>query len=471
MATETNPRPTYGDPRRSLPAVSVLLELPEIVSLVAEHSRPAVLEAIQDVLAHLRRSLHSGDAAPSPGEVATRVSESLARQSLDRIRPLVNASGVVLHTGLGRAVLPQAAVTALAGLNRCCNLQIDLETGRRGKRNDTSERLLVRLTGAEAAVIVNNNAAATLLILTALCKDREVIVSRGQLIEIGGSFRLPDCVHESGAKLVEVGTTNKTHLRDYESAITEDTAAILRVNPSNYRVVGFSKQVPIAELARLKARRDVLVIDDLGCGALVDMRVFGLPPEPTVPESIAAGADLVCFSGDKLIGGPQAGIIVGRADLVAKVRKHPLTRMLRVGKLTDMALEHTLRLFLHPESLPGTHATLGILTRPLAELQARAERLRLDIERGAPWLEVDLVEANSAVGGGSLPGVALPTRAVTLSAADLSADGLAALLRRNEPPVITRINEDRVVLDVRTMMDGDDEIVVKALARIGSVRA
>lgn len=478
------------DPRRNLASVTVLLEDEGIERLIAEFSRAVVLGAIRETLETYRRELGANDAAPSIPEIREKVRSFILRDENERLRRVVNATGVILHTNLGRAVLPQAAVDALASLNRCCNLQIDLETGQRGKRNYMTERLLCRLTGAQAAMLVTNNAAATLLILTALCKGREVIISRGQLIEIGGSFRLPDCIHQSGAIMREVGTTNKTHLRDYENALCENTGMILRCNPSNYRIVGFEKSVPVGELAELRNREtiralypDLLVVDDLGCGALVNLEDYGLPKEPTVQDSIAAGADLACFSGDKLIGGPQAGIIVGRADLIQKMKKHPLSRMLRVDKMVDVALEHTLRLFLNPEKLTRENPTLRMLSASAESLKKAAAALRRKIEQkqrevfgegesakaggaGRLPLQVEIEASHSAMGGGSLPATPLPTYALALTLAGCPADRLSYLLRRNEPPIVARIESDRVFLDMRTLMDGDDRIIVEALAGI-----
>jgi len=434
-----------------------------MVRLAAQWSRPLVLDAIRAALDGYRDRLRPGDAAPETDEIVSTVRRVLLDSQLDRLRPVVNATGIVLHTNLGRAVLVRRAVQALGTLDRCCNLQIDLENGSRGKRNYMTEQLLCRLTGAEAALIVNNNAAATMLILTALCKGKEVIVSRGQLIEIGGSFRLPDCVHQSDAVLVEVGTTNKTHLRDYEQALTDNTGAAMRVNPSNYRVVGFTEEVPVADLVTLKEKRPVLVIDDLGCGALIDLRKFGLPHEPTVQESIQAGADIVCFSGDKLIGGPQAGIIVGKKDLIQKIKKHSLTRMLRVGKLTDLVLEHTLRLFLDPDTLIENHPTLRMIAAPAEKLRTQAQRIKRRIDQQNRRLHVEVTESESEVGGGSLPITPLRTYVLALKSETHTAEQLNALLRRNEPPIIARIAHDEVLLDMRTLLDGDEATIVQAL--------
>jgi L-seryl-tRNA(Ser) seleniumtransferase len=401
-------------------------------------------------------------------DVAERARRILKSETLQRLRPVVNATGVILHTNLGRAVLPASVARRLAEMDRCCNLQIDLDTGERGKRNFMTERLVCRLTGAEAAMVVTNNAAATLLILSGLCAGREVVISRGQLIEIGGSFRLPECIAQSGAIMVEVGATNKTHLRDYAGALSERTGMILRCNPSNYRIVGFTKSVSIAELATLKKdRSDLIVVDDLGCGALVDLARFGLPKEPTVQDSLAAGADLCCFSGDKLIGGPQAGIIVGRKDLILRLKKHPLARMLRVDKMVDLALEWTLRLFLEPEKLPETHPTFRMLTTPAPLLKRRAARLKKQVEAQTRELGLRVRPGESAVGGGSLPATAIPTWLLAVRSERLGADALSRALRLHEPPVIARVEQGEVVLDMRTLLEGEDAIVRDALVGVG----
>lgn len=466
-----SPSPS-SEPRRALPSVAALLAEPAIQACIEAHSRAQALDAINAALGALRKQLKDGAPAPTRQAVVAAVLEELELAELQRIRPVVNATGILLHTGLGRAVLPQRAADALAGANRCVNLQIDLETGLRGKRHFTCEQLLCKLTGAEAALVVNNNAAATLLVLAALCAGREVVVSRGQLIEIGGSFRLPDCIHQSGATLVEVGTTNKTHLRDYEAVLTERTAALLRVNPSNYRIVGFSKEVATEELVSLKARReDLLVIDDLGCGALIDLARFGLPHEPTVQEAVSAGADIVLFSGDKLIGGPQSGIIVGKREHVQKIRKHPLTRMLRVGKLTDLALEHTLRLFLKPETLFQENPTLRMITTSAEEIRSRAEKLRDRIEAklaksGESKLNISVTPGESLTGGGSLPATPIPSWTLEVCMAGRSAEWLSRLLRRADPPVVARIERDAVVLDLRTVLGEEEHWIVEALEKI-----
>ncbi|MFP4381461.1 MAG: L-seryl-tRNA(Sec) selenium transferase [Candidatus Sumerlaeia bacterium] len=454
------------DPRSRIPAVSDLLEHARIQDLIEKWTRSLVMDAIHECLDLLRKNVTESDDL-NLDAVAARVEEALLDSQKDRLRPVINATGVILHTNLGRAVLPRAAVDALADTFQCCNLQIDMESGERGKRNYMTERLLCKLTGAEAAMVVTNNAAATLLILTALASGREVIISRGQLIEIGGSFRLPDCIHQSGAKMVEIGTTNKTHLRDYENAITEETGLILKCNPSNYRIVGFSKVVPTADLVTLKRERpDLVVVDDLGCGALVDLSNYGLPKEPTVQDSIAAGADIACFSGDKLIGGPQAGIIVGRNDLIAKIKKHPLTRMLRVGKLTDITLEHTLRLFLEPEKLVETNPTHAMLSASVDGLKAKARRIMKKVSEQNQKLSIRMMEGASTTGGGSLPATAIPTWLLAVKSDGMSADKLALRLRQCPKPVIARIANEEVLLDMRTILKGEDKDVIEALSII-----
>jgi len=466
MAKESDKAADRFDPRRTLASVSSLLDEPKIKTLIHEHSRPVVLDAVRDALAWFREHLKPGDKPPEINAILGKVESFLAENDSERLRPVVNATGIILHTGLGRAVLPQRAVDALAGLNRCCNLQIDLETGQRGKRNYMTEQLLCKLTGAEAAMVVNNNAAATLLILSALCKGKEVIISRGQLIEIGGSYRLPDCIHQSGAIMVEVGTTNKTHLRDYEQALSENTGAILRVNPSNYRIIGFSQMVPIGDLVGLKKNQQVIVIDDLGCGAMVNLEEYGLPHEPTARDSIAAGADLACFSGDKLLGGPQAGIIVGKRELIARIKKHPLTRMVRVGKMTDLVLEQTLRLYLEPETLVENHPTLRMLTIPAETLKKKAAKLKRRMDKEQLSINARVAEDVSATGGGSMPDLQIRTFCLAVTSPRLSPDRISYLLRQNEPPIIARISNDEVLLDMRTLLDGEEEVVFQALKLI-----
>ena len=381
-------------------------------------------------------------------------------------RRAINATGIILHTGLGRAVLPQAAVDQVAAeLRGYSILQQDAETGERDRRDTGVERLLQQLTGAEAATVVNNNAAATMIALSALAKGREVIVSRGQLIEIGGSFRLPDVMAASGAQMVEVGTTNKTHLKDYQSAINERTGAIIRVHPSNYRIHGFTKTVSTAELVALARPLGIPVIDDLGAGALIDFSRFGFDKEPTVQESIVSGADLVLSSADKLIGGPQGGLILGTEKLVRQIRKDPLARIVRVDKITLTALEATLRLFLNEELAMASVPTLAMLRKTVAELEAVAARIVSKLDCGL-CCELRVESEIGFMGGGSLPEQELPTRLVAVRPLNMSAEVLAHALRTGTPPIFTRIRQDAVLFDPRTLLCGEEDEVVTALAAL-----
>ena len=441
-----------GDSARSLPAVGALINEPEYTALVREHGRSRVVDAIRAQFATERED--GGDATSR----RRSVEERLRAEVRPRLRRLINASGVILHTNLGRAPLSKAAVDALAVAGGYSNLELDLETGRRGERASLVAGLLTALFGGEAALVVNNNAAAVLLALTALCKGKEVVVSRGQLVEIGGAFRMPDVMRLSGARMVEVGTTNRTRAADYEEAITPRTAALLRVHTSNFRVTGFTESASLAALAEIARRRGLLLIDDLGSGAT---RAIG--DEPTVAESVAH-CDVVTFSGDKLLGGPQAGIVLGREDAVKKMARHPLARAVRIDKLTLAALEATVRQRLtgHEADIPVTR----MLEVPLPELRRRAGFWSVKLaDRG---VETELIEGTSAVGGGSLPEHPLPT---VLLAVRGSASRLVAALRQGEPPVIARVENDRCCLDPRTVLVGEDEMLVDAVeaaaARLG----
>jgi L-seryl-tRNA(Ser) seleniumtransferase len=428
----------------SLPAVGSLLNQAGYLGLQEDYPRPLVADAIREQLAQERES----------GLVGDDIRLSVVRANLQlwaapRLRRVINGTGVVLHTNLGRAPLSRRAAAAAAEIAAgYSNLELSLETGRRGDRSTLVEELLRRLTGAEAALVVNNNAAAVLLALTALGARREVVVSRGQQVEIGGSFRMPDVMRLSGARMVEVGTTNRTRAADYEAAIGPRTAALLRVHTSNFRVTGFVEAAPLSELAGVARRHGVLLLDDLGSGALAP-----LFDEPTVAESLAH-ADVTTFSGDKLLGGPQAGVALGRSGEIRRMAKHPLARAVRVDKMTLSALEATLR-----ERLLGQRSPVdSMLSSTPEELRRRAGFLMVRLaERG---IECSLLEAESAVGGGSLPGVGLPT---TLLAIEGRASRLAAALRRGEPPVLARVEGDRCCIDLRTVLGGEDDALQDAI--------
>ncbi len=393
--------------------------------------------------------------------------EYLLQQATEpHVRHAINATGIILHTGLGRAVLPAGVVDSMIGeLKGYCTLAVNRHSGDRAERDELVEYILRELTGAEAATVVNNNAAATMLVLAALANEKEVIVSRGQLIEIGGSFRLPEVMSQSGACLVEVGATNRTHLRDYERAVTQNTGAILRVHPSNYRGVGFTSEVALSDLATLARSRQLLLIDDLGAGALVELKQFGLPHEPTVRESIEAGADLVLFSGDKLIGAGQCGIIVGRKALIGRLRKHPLMRAMRVDKTCLMLLERTLHLFREPGQLQREHPLYRMVSEGMDALQARADRLARLISTDSPASEVRVEPSQAFLGSGSLPTEAIPSLVVRVSHAEVSAGDLARRLRLDPACIFGRIQDDSVLLDVRTLTDDQVPLVASALGR------
>ncbi len=454
-----------------------LRQIPSVERLVQEVERTAggrlpravVVSCARDVVEDIRARARRGEPVDmSLPALAAEVQAQAARRTALTLRRAVNATGVILHTNLGRAPLPEAARAAvLEVLSGYSTLEVDPDSGGRGSRHYHVEPLLRDLTGAEAALAVNNNAAAVLLALTALAAGRHVIVSRGELVEIGGSFRMPDVMAQSGAVLVEVGTTNRTYLRDYERALTPQTALLLKVHRSNFALTGFVHDVPASDLVALGRRVGVPVMYDLGSGCLVQLRERGLPAEPTVQEAVAAGCDVVTCSGDKLLGASQAGILLGRKELEQRIRRHPLHRALRVDKLTLAALEATLRLYLNPYESVQQIPTLRALATPLSVLRRRAQRLRRRLQSLLPaeQVTVRLREGVSEVGGGSLPGQQLPTVLVCLQAAGESATSLARALRWQEPAVFTRIEREEVVIDPRTLLPGEDEIVVQAVVR------
>ncbi len=456
---------------RTLPAITELLKNETIAGWLRQHPQPLVTECLRRALAELREEILTGSRSGGvpAADVLARAEKKLSCAIRPKVREAINATGIILHTGLGRAVISCGVVDSMLGeLKGYCTLAVDRETGERTERDELVEYILTELTGAEAATVVNNNAAATMLALAALVAQKEVIVSRGQLIEIGGSFRLPDVMAQSGARLVEVGATNRTHPRDYEKAVTENTSAILRAHPSNYRVVGFTSEVSLRELAELCRRRNLTLIDDLGAGALVSLEQFGLPHEPTVRESIEAGADVVLFSGDKLIGAGQSGIIVGKKLLIDKLRKHPLMRAVRVDKTCLMVLERTLQLFRDPARLRSEHPTYRMMATPMADLKSRAKKLARLIAAAEPRIRTEIRESEAFLGSGSLPTEAIPSFAVAVSLPDLSAGDLSQRLRLDDACVFSRIEADRVRLDVRTLTDEQVPLVAAAMGRIAA---
>jgi L-seryl-tRNA(Ser) seleniumtransferase len=446
------------DVRRALPQVGRLIATPAGQELCRCFSRPAVVAAARAELEAARRSLlDGGDAGRSVSIAAILegVGARLRERETAGLRRAINATGIVLHTNLGRAPLAAEALAAVAEIgDGYSNLELDVTTGRRGSRHRAAADLLCELAGAEAALVVNNNAAAVLLTICALAAGGEVVVSRGELVEIGGSFRIPDIIGQSGARLVEVGTTNKTRLADYARALTPETRVLLKVHPSNYRIVGFTGAVSTDALAALGREHGPVVIEDLGSGSLIDLRRFGLPHEPTVPEALGAGADLVTFSGDKLLGGPQAGLIVGRRALIERLERHSLLRALRADKLTLAALQATLQLYRDPDRLKQALPVLAMLAQDEGALQARAERLQA-LLAGVDGLDVEIAAEVGYAGGGSLPEAGIPTRALRLRPRNIGVDELARRLQAHRPPVVARIAHGRLVLDPRTVRDGE----------------
>jgi L-seryl-tRNA(Ser) seleniumtransferase len=462
-----------------IPSLDRLLNDPAIEALLVRHGRTQITGVLRRHLDALRVDALAGKLAPA-GLAAAAIASALERRLADRtqprLRPVFNLTGTVLHTNLGRALLPGEAARALL---RCVaapvNLEYDLTTGGRGDRDSIVEELLCELTGAQAATVVNNNAAAVLLVLSALAARREVLVSRGELVEIGGSFRIPDIMRQAGAKLTEVGTTNRTRLSDYEEALTARSALLMKVHTSNYEIRGFTESVPLEELAQLARKRAVPLVADLGSGSLVDLAKWGLPREPTVRDTLSAGADLVCFSGDKLLGGPQAGLVLGRPELIAKLKKHPLKRALRVSKLTLAALEAVLVLYRAPERLADEVPTLRLLTRPASAMREQAARLRAPVQQalGEAYAVTDAA-VSSQVGSGALPVDQLPSHALTIRPAPHaqqrrqrgSLAHLARSLRALPRPILGRLADDALWLDLRCLEPPDEREFIAQLEHL-----
>lgn len=460
-----------------IPAVDRLLRSAELAGASGAYPRSVLLKAIHHTLDQLRAEILKGElgggvSALSVESVASRVMTTLKDISRPSLRSVINATGVVVHTNLGRSIMAEKVLSrfrSVAGAYN--NLEYDLARGMRGSRYVHVEEILKELTSAESAMVVNNNAAAVLVSLDTLAKGREVVVSRGELVEIGGSFRIPEVMRKSGAKMVEVGTTNKTHLRDYEEVIGPETALLLKVHRSNYQIIGFTEEVPLSELVGLGKRCGVPVMEDLGSGCLVDFSKYGLVSEPTVREILVQGASLVCFSGDKLLGGPQAGIILGEKGLVEGIRKNQLNRALRIDKLTLLALEQTLRLYRDERTALKEIPTLRMLCQSYGALKKKADRLtKLAGNLKTDNFSIRLMDGNSKVGGGALPLLEMPSRLVSLVPGRLSPHFMEVWLRNNDPPVITRVEKERVVLDMRTIQDRELKIVAQAIQGLASVR-
>jgi L-seryl-tRNA(Ser) seleniumtransferase len=449
---------------REIPSVDRLLNHPKSNLLLARFSRDYVAQQCRDILDEIRATVRQGQIASAKeldeDSILSRLEKKITLDRDSKLVRVVNATGTILHTNLGRALLPQAAMDAVARVGGSpVNLEYDLAQGKRGKREEMVESLLVELTGAEAATVVNNNAAAVLLALNTLANGREVVVSRGELIEIGGAFRIPEIMEKSGAILKEVGSTNRTHPQDYEKSIGKKTALLLKVHTSNYKIVGFSAEVDLPDLAKMGKKHKIPVMEDLGSGAFIDLSRYGLPREPLVGERIALGADVVTFSGDKILGGPQAGLIVGKKALIQKMSKNPLHRALRCGKLTLAALEATLRLYRQSTDVVAEIPTLRAFTRSLEDIEAMAEHLIPNLQRALGQdFRVALEDSTSQVGSGALPTEEIPTKVVAIEHKTLGAERIAEKFRRADPPIIGRIKDDRFLLDLRAIFDPNDLI-------------
>lgn len=458
---------------RKLPGVDYIINLWDKNDLSKTMPRPVVVQSIRATLDNLRSQILTSseplDAALFSDNALLHLTQETARKKMGfNLKRVVNATGVVIHTNLGRSLLAEKVAEHVASISsRYSNLEFDLNKGARGSRYSAVEDILCEISGAEAALVVNNNAGAVFLALETLAKGKEVIVSRGELVEIGGSFRIPDVMVRSNAKLVEVGTTNRTHLRDYEGAISSDTALLLKVHTSNYSIVGFTAEVSIAEMVALGAKYHIPVMKDLGSGNFVDLSPYGLIREPTVQDMVAAGADVVTFSGDKMLGGPQAGIIVGKRDVVDRIKKNPINRALRIDKMTLAALEATLQFYRDEADALSVIPTLRMITTPVKKILTKAKRLQNRLKKlGDSRLKVVLINGASRVGGGSLPLQELPTKCLGVTIKGLSANALEASLRKATPPVIVRIEEDSVVMDLRTVQNEEISIIADTFNKI-----
>jgi len=454
----------------ALPSVDEILKSKEGAAWLASFPRSVVLQAVRETIAEERKKILDGkNSEGSLSMLHSMIEKQIHALSSYSLLPIINATGIVLHTNLGRAVLSERALDNVIAVSRgYSNLEYDLEAGKRGKRHVHTGRILRQLIGAEDALIVNNNAAAVFLSLNTLAKDREVIVSRGELVEIGGSFRVPDVMTASGAMLLEVGTTNKTHLYDYSRAVCEKTGMILKVHQSNYKVIGFTEDVPVSDLVQLGRERDIPVMYDLGSGNLIDLKPYGIHSEPSVQEILRSGIDIITFSGDKLLGGPQGGIIVGRKDLIEKIRKNPLARAVRVDKMTIAAFEATLMEYLDPEQAMKRIPVLDMLFQPKESIRRRAKKLAAGLRKHVSAADITVIEDISKAGGGSLPEASFDTYAASIVPSRMSVNDLEKRLRSGPRPVIARIRENALLLDARTIRGNEIqplvEIVTAALS-------
>jgi len=458
---------------KMLPGVDHLLELTKADAFFEELPKSVLVACARNVVDAYRTAIFDGspditEKSLADSTVLAKLKDSVQEAIRPNLRPIINATGVVVHTNLGRSLLVPAAVENLSTIASCySNLEFDLSKGARGSRYSNVEDILCEISGAQAAMVVNNNAGAVLLCLDTVAKDKKAIVSRGELIEIGGSFRIPDVMAKSGAILKEVGTTNRTHLKDYENAVENDTGLLLKVHTSNYSVVGFTAEVSLQELVDLGQKYQIPVMEDLGSGTFIDFSKYGLIKEPTVQESVAAGTDIITFSGDKLLGGPQAGIIVGKQEIIDKIKSNPLTRALRIDKLTLAALETTLHCYRDLEKAADTIPTLQMLTRPFQHIQAQAKQLGTMLENiGDPKISVQTADISSTAGGGALPLLNLPSKGVGVKIDKISANAIETYMRQYEIPIIGRIEEDIFIMDLRTVQDNELVIIKDAFENL-----
>ena len=456
---------------RSIPKVDVLLENQDIVTLIENHHRDVVVDVIREEIDKLRNFIKENDDVNLIEEKINNLIENI-KISTEKvysynIKKVINGTGTILHTNLGRAIISKKHADYLSEVvTSYSNLEYNLEEGKRGERYSHFEKLICKITGAEAAMAVNNNAAAVMLVLSSMAAEREVIVSRGELVEVGGKFRIPDVMKSSNAHLVEIGTTNKTHLEDYEDAISENTGAFLKVHTSNFKILGFTESVSIEELCKLGREKDIPVIEDIGSGVLIDLSEYGLEYEPTVQDSIKAGVDVVSFSGDKLLGGPQAGIIVGKKKYIDKMKKNPLTRAFRIDKFTATILEMIFHEYLNEEDAIKNIPVLSLITKDLKEIEKNANALFNKIENLKNVADINIEDTLSQIGGGSLPAERIKSKSVTIMPKNISTQSLEAKLRAGKNPVVGRISEEKLILDMRTVLEDEIDILAQKLIDI-----
>ena len=456
---------------RSIPKVDVLLENSDIVTLIENHHRDVVVDVIREEIDKLRNFIKEND---DVNLIETKINNLIENIKIStekvysyNIKKVINGTGTILHTNLGRAIISKKHADYLSEVvTSYSNLEYNLEEGRRGERYSHFEKLICKITGAEAAMAVNNNAAAVMLVLSSMAAEKEVIVSRGELVEVGGKFRIPDVMKSSNAHLVEIGTTNKTHLEDYEDAISENTGAFLKVHTSNFKILGFTESVSIEELCKLGREKDIPVIEDIGSGVLIDLSEYGLEYEPTVQDSIKAGVDVVSFSGDKLLGGPQAGIIVGKKKYIDKMKKNPLTRAFRIDKFTATILEMIFHEYLNEEDAIKNIPVLSLITKDLKEIEKNTNDLFNKIEKLKDVADINVEDTLSQIGGGSLPAERIKSKSVTIMPKNISTQSLEAKLRAGKNPVVGRISEEKLILDMRTVLEDEIDILAQKLIDI-----